>query len=323
MPFGEELLAGVGGRTSGQGYGGAETLRKKFIQYERDNESGLDFAQARYYSSAQGRFTSPDEFWKDSQFADPQSWNKYSYVRNNPLKYIDPTGEKATVEIKTDEKNKTGTITITASIAIYSQGNSNLSQDQLKQAQAAIKSSIEGAWSGTFEQDGITYTVTTTVDVQVYGSEKEGMASGAQNIIGISKEDSIPGKAISHVDKRSLFSSDLGPDTGVWKFDRIVNGRQAAHEFTHILGADNTTNRANVSFSPSIWDFNKVNKYGSATGFDYRHTLGGAINNHREESRTRVPTAPCCPYPTVRLPTIYVPSGPPQSYTSTRVIVYR
>jgi len=53
----------------------------------------LDYFGARYFSSTQGRFTSPDEFWKDSQVGDPQSWNKYAYVRNNPLKYIDPEGE--------------------------------------------------------------------------------------------------------------------------------------------------------------------------------------------------------------------------------------
>ncbi|HEV8370417.1 MAG TPA: RHS repeat-associated core domain-containing protein [Pyrinomonadaceae bacterium] len=29
---------------------------------ERDNETGLDYFLARYYSSAMGRFTSPDEF---------------------------------------------------------------------------------------------------------------------------------------------------------------------------------------------------------------------------------------------------------------------
>jgi RHS repeat-associated protein len=60
---------------------------------ERDNESGLDFFGARYYSGPHGRFTSPDKPFADQDPLDPQSWNLYSYVRNNPLKFIDVTGE--------------------------------------------------------------------------------------------------------------------------------------------------------------------------------------------------------------------------------------
>src|SRR6185503_9291268 len=61
MPFGDELGTGVGGRTTGMGYpGSSDGLRKKFTAHERDTETGLDFAQARFYSSIQGRFTSAD-----------------------------------------------------------------------------------------------------------------------------------------------------------------------------------------------------------------------------------------------------------------------
>lgn len=59
---------------------------------ERDGESGLDYFGARYFSSAQGRFTSPDQPLNDQLASYPQSWNLYSYVRNNPLSNIDPTG---------------------------------------------------------------------------------------------------------------------------------------------------------------------------------------------------------------------------------------
>lgn len=62
---------------------------------ERDTETGLDFFGARYFSGAQGRFTSSDPLagWAD----DPQSWNKYAYSRNNPLLYTDPTGMRYTI----------------------------------------------------------------------------------------------------------------------------------------------------------------------------------------------------------------------------------
>lgn len=92
LPFGEEIGAVVGGRTTGQGYSQLDGVRQKFTGYERDNESGLDYAQARYYASAQGRFTSPDPILSSGKPLQPQSWNRYSYTLNNPLKYVDPLG---------------------------------------------------------------------------------------------------------------------------------------------------------------------------------------------------------------------------------------
>jgi RHS repeat-associated protein len=101
--------------------GGCAGTNYPFLtQKERDVETGLDYFGARYYASVQGRFTSADEIWKDSQIDNPQSWNKYAYVRNNPLQYIAPKGEKAQVTIETNDKDKTGTIVIHASFAIYS-----------------------------------------------------------------------------------------------------------------------------------------------------------------------------------------------------------
>ncbi|MEK6303428.1 MAG: RHS repeat-associated core domain-containing protein [Acidobacteriota bacterium] len=92
MPFGEELASGIGQRTTGLGYSGADSTKQKFTQKERDSESGLDYFLARYYSSAQGRFTSSDPLLSSGTVYDPQTWNRYSYTLNNPLKYIDPLG---------------------------------------------------------------------------------------------------------------------------------------------------------------------------------------------------------------------------------------
>jgi RHS repeat-associated protein len=69
--------------------------RYQFTAKERDSESGLDNFIARYNSSSLGRFMSPDPFniagdFVDSQ--DPQHWNMYSYVLNNPVNAVDPDG---------------------------------------------------------------------------------------------------------------------------------------------------------------------------------------------------------------------------------------
>ena len=94
LPYGEELAPTVGQRNAGgwQGYG-VNTQRKKFTGYERDDESGLDFAQARYYANIQGRFTSPDPLLSSGTVTDPQSWNRYTYVGNRPTIATDPDGE--------------------------------------------------------------------------------------------------------------------------------------------------------------------------------------------------------------------------------------
>jgi len=75
----------------------ADPTSHHFTGKERDTESGNDYFGARYYSSAMGRFLSPD--WSATedpvpyaQMDDPQSLNLYSYVRNNPLARIDADG---------------------------------------------------------------------------------------------------------------------------------------------------------------------------------------------------------------------------------------
>jgi RHS repeat-associated protein len=90
LPFGEEVGA-IGGRSSQQQYV-IDAVRQKFTGYERDMETGLDYAQARYYASAQGRFTSPDPLLSSARATSPQTWNRYAYVLNRPLSLVDPSG---------------------------------------------------------------------------------------------------------------------------------------------------------------------------------------------------------------------------------------
>ncbi|HEY5883476.1 MAG TPA: RHS repeat-associated core domain-containing protein, partial [Pyrinomonadaceae bacterium] len=124
MPFGEELFAQVGGRSLQHKYG-ADSLRFKFTSKERDSETGLDFFEARYYSSAQGRFTRPDPYniiveaqiiaqtnkekaaAKFQEYlSQPQTWNRYAYVNNNPVKHIDPTGEELWLTGSVEQREK-------------------------------------------------------------------------------------------------------------------------------------------------------------------------------------------------------------------------
>ena len=92
LPFGEEVPSSQGIRGSVSGYAASDGTRQRFTQKERDSESGLDYFLARYYSSAQGRFTGVDT--GKFELINPQTWNRYRYGLNNPLRYIDPDGRQ-------------------------------------------------------------------------------------------------------------------------------------------------------------------------------------------------------------------------------------
>jgi RHS repeat-associated protein len=89
LPFGEEITNAAG---RGSQWGSTTDEDAKFTGQIRDQESGLDYFNARYFGAALGRFTSPDPGNAGADPRDPQTWNGYAYVRSNPLSNVDPTG---------------------------------------------------------------------------------------------------------------------------------------------------------------------------------------------------------------------------------------
>src|SRR5205807_4637251 len=79
LPFGDALTCS-----------GSDPSPIHFTGKERDSESGNDNFGARYYGSSLGRFMSPDPLAGHTE--DPQTLNRYTYVRNNSLNLTDPTG---------------------------------------------------------------------------------------------------------------------------------------------------------------------------------------------------------------------------------------
>jgi RHS repeat-associated protein len=71
---------------------GGDCGNHKFTGQEEDSETGLYYYGARYYDPALGRFISADSIVPD--YTNPQAFNRYSYVLNNPLYYTDPTGQR-------------------------------------------------------------------------------------------------------------------------------------------------------------------------------------------------------------------------------------
>jgi RHS repeat-associated protein len=63
----------------------------KFTSYERDG-NGSDEAMFRRYNRWHSRFDQPDPSDGSYNFSNPQSLNRYAYVQNDPVSFVDPTG---------------------------------------------------------------------------------------------------------------------------------------------------------------------------------------------------------------------------------------
>jgi len=130
---------------------------------ERDTESGLDYMEARYYGSSMGRFMSPDPILSSGHDDDPQTWNKYAYARNNPLRYSDPTGLDFSLGCGTNN----GT-TCQGGNTYYKDGNGNYQE-------TLIHSGANGSLS---DQSGNSYTA------NVSGSGVTFSGNGGSNVAG-------------------------------------------------------------------------------------------------------------------------------------------
>ena len=73
----------------------------RYTDQSYDIESGLYYYQSRFYNPKLKRFIQPDTIVPDP--TDLQSWNRYSYVKNNPLRYKDPSGHEEEAAPESDE----------------------------------------------------------------------------------------------------------------------------------------------------------------------------------------------------------------------------
>ncbi|MFN9460172.1 MAG: RHS repeat-associated core domain-containing protein, partial [Acidobacteriota bacterium] len=78
FPYGEERTPSIGDRN-------------KFGTYHRD-QTGLDYADQRYYNSAIGRFLSADPYEASGGATEPTSWGRGVYVHGDPVNFLDPSG---------------------------------------------------------------------------------------------------------------------------------------------------------------------------------------------------------------------------------------
>ena len=191
LPFGEELYAGVGGRTTGQGYVG-DDVRQKFTQKERDTETGLDYFGARYYSSVLGRFTGGDPiFMSHDRIFNPQEINLYSYCQNSPLDHIDPDGRYFT---GTDNKRVDVSVSKDGKITV---GN-NASADLKRMANLVSKSGSATALSQFMK----------VADNDTQLNFKIADKSSGKPLFGLHQAHDEKGNALTWDDKKGVFNGD-------------------------------------------------------------------------------------------------------------------
>jgi RHS repeat-associated protein len=90
--FGEDIGYGTGLRSIEQGYSVGKVAKQGYGLTERDDATGLDHTWFRKNENKAGRWTSPDPYKGSMSLASPQSFNRYSYVENQPTNFVDPSG---------------------------------------------------------------------------------------------------------------------------------------------------------------------------------------------------------------------------------------
>lgn len=165
-PYGQEIAASVGMRGDGQGYNAADGTRQHYAGMERDEATGLDHTLWRKYEARAGRWTTPDPYLGSMSVGDPQSFNRYAYVRNDPVNFIDPSGLNPA-----SPATRYGQFSDPMGVAFYVDG-------QLADAGTAL--GLVGSGAGYVDR----YSVGGLIVVDRYGGGESGRRTG-QHVFGL------------------------------------------------------------------------------------------------------------------------------------------
>lgn len=190
-----------------------------FTGKERDGSNtlsptNLDNFGARFYSSAMGRFMTPDPLGGHQE--DPQTLNKYSYVRNNPLSLTDPTGLDfnltCTQESNTCHNGLQGTWTSTTDANGHTT-NSFTATDIHSDKNGNLFDQTGNQYSASVDASGVHFTEngssTSSTGTWVNGSPDTNFTQTTGALAGFSFDFSQPGKGQS-------FSGTFSTDTNFY-----------------------------------------------------------------------------------------------------------
>jgi len=234
----------------------------RYTGKERDAESGNDYFGARYYGSSMGRFMSPDPLMASAKIWDPQTWNRYTYGRNNPLKMIDPTG-MAEVTAAQCAQDK-GCVTVNVNV-IYDK-NSNDGKGLTDDQKAAFnKGQLQNAKDQYGNADvhlNVTYTA-GALSTDNGKTSISGLQAGALNVV-VTDQIQTAGSGMAGTTAVSLINANSS------------NKEDLPHEMAHQFMGDTRGFEANMLKS----DPTGIGRFVDNMFMDVTNDYGRFLLNH-------------------------------------------
>ena len=180
--FGGEVGYNTGQRSIEQGYSADKITKQGYGMTERDDATGLDHTWFRKNENKAGRWTSPDPYNGSMSLANPQSFNRYSYVQGQPTNFVDPSGLNA----------------VSWSCYITWQSNADGSDWHITSITCSFGSSGGGGGGGNGGTAHTSSQSTPAYDADCIGKKLDQAAALAQNAVdGIKRSYSIQRDFIS------------------------------------------------------------------------------------------------------------------------------
>jgi RHS repeat-associated protein len=242
LPFGDWLTCS-----------GGDPSPMHFTGKEHDNETNLENFGARYDASSMGRFMSPDPLMASAHVGDPQSWNRYSYVLNNPLGLVDPTGMDPGCGTGDDSKCK-----VIIRVNIIYDKNANRGKGLTDKEKSEFGKTLAKAQKD-FGKSGIGLSVTYTAGtMSPVGDDGQVHTTGERSdSLNVMVSDTLAGghSGDSPPVQRGLYMTFIGVDDAHSATFFPFFANTVEHEFTHHLKGD-TQNPNTNPFSYEANEFN-------------------------------------------------------------------
>jgi RHS repeat-associated protein len=220
------------------GLNNAYINRFEFLNKEKESTFGLNRISlgARTVNPTTGRMDGIDPLAEKNHFE-----SSYVFVRNNPLKYIDPDGRDGILVIKSNN------ITISSNIYIYGSGATRATASQMQ-------SDIISKWDRGFSvqgSNGNAFSVKFDVKVGLYGGKEKNNPLVVPESWNPNNRDNFVevGASLSEVGRSFVSGGDEGEWRGVGRNGMSLSKDDPApHEFGHILGLDDRYDDKNGAF---------------------------------------------------------------------------